>query len=75
MSRWIPKSRQAWIRLGAVILFCLLAPFAIELVLLADVIGVEAAIVFLFVYLKSVPITLKERLILAKSVVLDSIQA
>ena len=75
MNRWIPKNRKAWIRLGSVALFCLLAPFAIELVFLVDVVGVEAAIVFLFVYMKSVLIALRERYILAKAVVLDSIQA
>jgi len=68
-------NRKTWIRVGSVVLFVLIAPFAIELMLLADVVGIEAAIVFVFIYMKSVIIAVRERFTLLCTIWLDAIQA
>ena len=54
-------SRKTLLRIFSYALFLLLAPFAIELVIMADIIGVEAAIAFLFFYGKSVAIVAKQK--------------
>ena len=68
----LPRDRKTWVEIGAWLLLVLLAPFAIELVLLADVVGAEAALVFLFVYLKASIISVKERYSLIKYVLLNA---
>ncbi len=75
MPKWSLNNRRTWIRIGSIVVLCLLAPLAIELVFLADVIGVETAIVFLFVYMKSVLIALRERLLLSKLAFLNALNA
>ncbi|MEM7078980.1 MAG: hypothetical protein AAF513_10160 [Pseudomonadota bacterium] len=55
--------------------FILLAPFAIELVIMADIIGIEAAMAFLFVYGRSVAIMLRERINLAYNLLVCVLRA
>ena len=71
----LPRDRKTWIKIGAWLLLALLAPFAIELVLLADIVGAEAALLFLFVYLKASIIAIKERYFLFKHIVLHALRA
>ena len=58
-------NKQLLFKIFAFTLFMLLAPFAFELVIMADIIGVEAAIAFLFTYGKSVALSIRDRIITA----------
>ena len=58
-------SKKTLFKVFAFTLFFLLAPFAFELVIMADIIGVEAAIAFLFTYGKSVALALRDRVVTA----------
>ena len=59
----IQVNKKLLFRIFAFTLFILLAPFAFELVIMADIIGVEAAIAFLFTYGKSVALTIRDRIV------------
>ena len=58
----IQINKKTLFRIFAFALFFLLAPFAFELVIMADIVGVEAAIAFLFTYGKSVALTVYDRI-------------
>ena len=58
------------VKIGAWLLIILIAPFAFEILLLADIVGVEAALAFLFVYLKALRDSYKERIEGMRSILL-----
>lgn len=57
----IKISQRTVIRITCLIIFLLISPFAVEIVLLADIVGVEFAITFLFIYLGSYWTLIKQR--------------
>ena len=70
----IRLGKKMLIKIGAWILIILIAPFAFEILLLADIVGVEAALAFLFVYLKALRDSYKERLEGVRSILLAGFQ-
>jgi len=50
-------------RILAILLVVLIAPFAIELVILVDAVGIEATLAFLFLYGKSVATLARDRVV------------
>ena len=65
----IQLNKKTLFRIFAFAVFFVLAPFAIELVIMADIIGVEAAIAFLFTYGKSVALSVRDRILTALRIV------
>ena len=65
--------RRKWLKVGAWLLIVAIAPFAIEILILADIAGAEFALVFLFAYLKSVVMVLRERTTLVLAVLSQAI--
>ncbi|NKC00326.1 MAG: hypothetical protein GKR90_17820 [Pseudomonadales bacterium] len=57
-------NRKMLFRVFAYALFLLFAPFAVELVIMADIVGVEAAIAFLFVYGRSITYMARDRVVI-----------
>ena len=67
-------SRKTLVKIGAWALILLISPFAFEFLLLADVIGVEAALAFLFVYLKAIRDSYEQRLERVRSILLAELE-
>ena len=56
-------TKKRFYRLLAMLLILLIAPFAIEVVVLIDAVGIEATLAFLFLYGKSVAELTRDRLV------------
>ena len=67
--------RKLLFKIFAYTLMLLLAPFAFELVIMADIMGVEAAIAFLFIYGKAAAISAVERIVLGYNVMRAILQS
>lgn len=68
-------SRKTVVRIVSWALIALLAPFAIELVFMADIVGAEAALAILFLYGKSLTTMLRERISLARNIIRSIVNA
>ena len=62
-------SRKTIVRIASWTLIVLLAPFAIELIVMADIVGAEAALAILFLYGKSLTSMIRERVSLTSNIV------
>ena len=68
-------SKRTLVRIACWVAIILIAPFAIEILLIVDVVGAEAALASLFLYGKAALASLRTRFTLARSAVLAFIRA
>ena len=68
-------SRKTIVRIASWTLIVLLAPFAIELIVMADIVGAEAALAILFLYGKSLTSMIRERVSLTSNIVRATYEA
>lgn len=54
--------RETWIKVGSWVLIILIAPFALEILFVAEVVGVDIAVAMLFLYLSSFRVAFRKRL-------------